>query len=138
MFRLYSKGCEYAIRAMSQVAPRDGEEYFTAKAVCHKSGAPELSTRKIFQALVQRGLLKATPGPGGGYTFARPPEKLTMLSLIEAIDGQETFNRCVMGLSTCSNRRACPLHATWVKAKKRLLGALAATTLQDLQEAVKP
>ena len=138
MFRLYSKGCEYAIRALSQVALCKGKERFTIKEVCRRSGAPELSTRKIFQALVQRGFLKATPGPGGGYTFTQPPDQLTMLSLIEAVDGQGTFNRCVMGLPACSDRRACPLHAMWVKAKQPLLGELAATTLQDLQEAVNP
>lgn len=106
MFRLYSKGCEYAIRALSQVARRGGQARFTVKDVCRISGAPELSTRKIFQALVQREVLQATPGPGGGYTFAQPPEQLTMLKLIEAVDGQGTFNRCIMGLSTCGDRRA--------------------------------
>lgn len=135
MFRLYSKGCEYAIRALSQVARRGGRARFTVKEVCRMSGAPELSTRKIFQALVQRGFLRAVPGPGGGYTFTQPPETLTMLRLIEAVDGQGTFNRCIMGLPTCSDRRACPLHARWVKAKRQLLEELAAVTLQDLQEA---
>src|SRR3989338_4262525 len=118
MFRLYSKGCEYAIRALVQAAGRDGTARFTLKEVCERSGVPELSTRKIFQALAQRGFLRATPGPGGGYALTQPPEKLTMLKLIEAVDGGETFNRCIMGLPVCSDRRACPLHARWVKTKR--------------------
>ena len=136
MFRLYSKGCEYAIRALSQAAVREGQERFTVKEVCKRSGAPELSTRKIFQSLVQRGCLKATPGPGGGYALTRKPEKIAILSLIEAIDGDGTFARCIMGLPACSDRRACPLHATWLRAKQRLLTELKATTLRDLGDAV--
>lgn len=137
MFRLYSKGCEHAIRALSQAALGGGKERFTVKEVCRLSGAPELSTRKIFQSLVQRGVLKATPGPGGGYALTRRPERVPVLSLIEAIDGEDAFQQCVMGLPTCSNRRACPLHATWLRVKQRLLSELESTTLQDLSNAVR-
>ena len=67
MFRLYSKGCEYAIRAMLHMVPGEEPQWFQAKMVCKKAGIPESFTRKIFQALVGGGFLNASRGPGGGY-----------------------------------------------------------------------
>jgi Rrf2 family protein len=134
MFRLYSKGCEYAIRALMQLTAAERGGTFTAKAVCCRAGIPEPFTRKIFQALVQGGFLAAVPGRRGGYRLKRAPERLSARCLIEAVDGAQTFGSCVMGLPVCSDRGPCPMHATWRSAKQHLLAALETITLQDLMD----
>ena len=138
MFRLYSKGCEHTIRALLFFVPDDGKKNCAAKEVCEKAKIPEPSTRKIFQSLVQGGFLKAITGPGGGYALRRSPDKINVLSLIKAVDGKNTFEGCVMGLSACRQNNPCPLHQTWRKVKKILLQELKSTTLQDLIDASKP
>lgn len=141
MFRLYSKGCQYAIRALLHMQRMSGQRgaSFTAKAVCRQAGIPEAFTRKIFQALVQSGLLAAVPGRSGGYHLNQDPARLSVRRLIEAIDGPQTFDQCVMGLPVCGDEGPCPLHATWRNAKQHLLAALETITLQDLMEiAVTP
>lgn len=132
MFRLYSKGCEYAIRALMYAVQDGAANRFSAAEVCRKADIPEYFTRKIFQALVQGGFLEASRGPGGGYVLTRPPEQISMLDVIHAVDGEETFDHCIMGLRECSDAGGCPMHPLWSEAKQSMLKQLAETTLQDV------
>ncbi|MCC6697162.1 MAG: Rrf2 family transcriptional regulator [Candidatus Hydrogenedentes bacterium] len=134
MFKLYSKGCEYALRALTYAASRSGNGRFQAKDVCEKADIPESFTRKVFQALTQGGFLQAVRGPGGGYELSRPPEKISLLDVIEAVEGQDTFEHCVLGFPECGGKHPCPLHETWSKAKRQLMAQLEHRTLQDLAD----
>ena len=136
MFRLYSKGCEYTIRALSHISTNKAYKYFVAKEVCLNAGIPESFTRKILQRRVQSGFLKAVTGPGRGYTLAWPPKKISMLSIIKAVDGAHTFERCIMGLPRCEDRRPCPLHKIWKGSRANLLSVLERKTLQDMIDSV--
>lgn len=138
MFRLYSKGCEYTIRALMHLLPQQEDRYVGAKEICRRARIPEPFTRKMFQALVQKGLLRAVPGPRGGYQLACPPEKISVLRVIRAVEGEDAFDTCILGLPTCNNRNACPLHVTWSRAKRSLLPDLTATTLRDLVQKKSP
>lgn len=132
MFRLYSKGCEYAIRALTHIGPANSDDKFQAKSICEKAGIPESFTRKIFQALVQAGFLKASRGPGGGYALAKEPDTVSLLEVIKAVDGAETFSGCIMGLDECSGENPCPLHSVWSVAKEDMLDQLESRTVLDL------
>ncbi|MBP8130782.1 MAG: Rrf2 family transcriptional regulator [Candidatus Hydrogenedentes bacterium] len=132
MFRLYSKGCEYAIRALLCVVPKGEVRRFQAAEICKRVGIPEPYTRKVFQALVRGGFLRASRGPGGGYELTRDPRSITLLEVIRAVDGDGTFDQCVMGLPQCGSDRPCPLHPVWSEAKEQLLEQLARQTLEDL------
>lgn len=132
VFRLYSKGCEYAIRALMEVGPAGNDERFQAKKVCDKAGIPESFTRKVFQSLVQGGFLEAARGPGGGYVLSEAPDRISLLQVIEAVDGDDTFAGCILGLPECGSSKPCPLHPVWAEAKGDLLAQLESKTLQDL------
>ncbi|GMU91061.1 MAG: hypothetical protein AMXMBFR4_01190 [Candidatus Hydrogenedentota bacterium] len=132
MFKLYSKGCEYALRALSFAAMTNGEGRFKTREICEWTGIPESYARKMFLALVHRGLLRAIRGPGGGYALTRSPGRITLLDIIQAVDGKDTFDHCVMGLQICDSADPCPLHETWARAKERLLAQLRRRTLEDL------
>ena len=132
VFKLYSKGCEYTLRALIASAP-DGEvKRFRAKDVCRRSGVPEPYARKALQALAQAGLLRSVLGPGGGYELGRDPTDITLLEVIRLVDGADTFDHCLLGLPECGETQPCPLHDVWSSAKEKLLEALDSKTLQDL------
>ena len=137
MFRLYSKGCEYAIRALTLIPPSTDNQRFQTKEICERAGIPESFARKIFQSLVQGGFLEAFRGPGGGYALKEDPSEISLLRIIKAVDGEDTFAGCVMGLPRCDSLKPCPLHFTWATAKARLLATLEAKTLQDLINTVR-
>lgn len=132
MFRLYSKGCEYVIRALAQVNAVGDGKCFSVKEICEKADLPEWYTRKVFQALVREGLLKASRGPGGGYKFGVPPGKISILRMIQAIDGKHVLDQCIMGSGECKDRDPCPLHKKWVKIKAGLISQLRSVTIQEL------
>ncbi len=138
MFKLYSKGCEYAVRALVYVIDGndDGQARFLAAEICKQAAIPEAYTRKVFQALVQGGFLTAHRGPGGGYSLTRPSSEITILDVILAVDGEDTFGQCIMGLPGCGGEKPCPLHHIWVEAKERMLHQLRNCTLQEIKDTV--
>jgi len=137
MFKLYSKGCEYALRALVQISSSDSDKRFSPKDVCRKADIPEAYTRKVFQALVEGGFLDSITGPGGGYALKRRSDQISLLQIIHAVDGEDTFKQCVMGLSECDNKKPCPVHEVWKRMRKNLTLELKAQTLQDLIETKK-
>ena len=134
MFKLYSKGCEYALRALTYAASHTDNGRFQAKDVCEKTDIPESFTRKVLQALVQGGFLQAVRGPGGGYELTKRADEITLLDVIRAVEGEDTFDHCVLGFPTCGSKHPCPLHETWVGAKGELLAQLERRTLQELAD----
>lgn len=132
MFKLYSKGCQHALRALAYAhLERDGAR-FQPKEVCKRTGIPEPFTRKVLQSLVQGGFLIAYRGPGGGYALAKPAREISLLDVIKAVEGDDTFDHCVMGLPQCGGDNPCPIHALWAQTKVKLLHDLNSKSLADI------
>jgi Rrf2 family transcriptional regulator, iron-sulfur cluster assembly transcription factor len=130
MFQLYSSGVKHTLRALVQFQV-SGKTY-AASEICRKAGIPEHFSRKMLQTLVQRRILRAVSGPGGGYRLAKKSSQISILSIIESIDGIENYDYCVMGFSQCSQMKQCPLHRGWARVKKRILGDFRKKTVKDL------
>lgn len=137
MFCLYSKGCEYAIRALAEISGAESNANFRAKDICRNAGIPEPYARKTFQALVQNGFLKAVPGPGGGYSLARNPKNTTVMDVVDAVEGKGNYSQCMMGLAVCNDQKPCSLHFVWLKLKGQMIDALRSRTLSELSESLK-
>ena len=131
MFRLYSKGCEYAIRGLMHLPTRI-DSNVGIQEISVRAQVPEHFTRKMFQILARKGILAAISGPNGGYRLVRKPEQVSLLEIIEIIDGVDPLSACVLGLPVCDDRSPCALHNAWSKAKKTLLPDLRGTSIADL------
>lgn len=135
MFKLYSRGCQHALWALAFAhLERDGAR-FQPREVCKRTGIPEPFTRKVLQALVQGGFLNAHRGPGGGYSLARSATDISLLDVIRAVEGNDTFDHCVMGLPSCVGKSPCPIHPMWAETKSKLMNDLAAKSLADFAAA---
>lgn len=131
MFRLYSKGCEYAIRGLMHL-PKEQDSNVGVEEVSTRARIPKHFTRKMFQVLARKGILTAISGPNGGYRLARRPEQISLLEIIEIVDGADFLDACVLGLPVCDDRSPCALHNAWSKAKKSLLPDFRETSIADL------
>ena len=131
-FRLFSKNCEYTIWSIGYMAASKTQKMFLAKNICRKLRIPEFYTRKGLQAVARSGILESVPGPGGGYRLAKGVGNLSILKIIQSVDGKDTFNHCMMGLSRCGEKNPCEIHEVWAKAKEGLLRALDSVSLNDL------
>jgi Rrf2 family protein len=80
-------GCVYALRALEHLAAQPGGRPATARDIAEAQGAPKRFLLRALKALVSAGLLRSLRGPAGGYRLARPAAKITLLEVVEAVDG---------------------------------------------------
>lgn len=132
---LYSKTCEYAMRAVAYLAVRGVGVYVTTREVKQAVRIPGPYLSKIFQVLIRKSILKARQGPTGGIALVRKPQRLSLLNVIQAIERTELMGTdCVMGLAKCSSKCACPMHDEWEDSKKKMVKKLATSSILDISE----
>jgi Rrf2 family transcriptional regulator, iron-sulfur cluster assembly transcription factor len=82
---------------------------------------------QALRPLITGGWITSEVGPRGGYALMASTGQLTVLELVEAIEGPVEDGRCVLQRATCPNPDPCALHDAWVRARDALLTVLAAT-----------
>jgi Rrf2 family protein len=84
---------------------------------------------QVMGPLVQAGWVRSDPGPTGGYELAADLEELSVLAVIEAIDGPTENGRCVVAGGLCAARQPCSLHVAWASARHELVTSLGSTSV---------
>lgn len=108
------------------------EERVGLKQIARATDSPEAFTAKILQALSRQGLLISTKGPSGGFSLSKPAEALNLAQIVEAIDGDQIFMGCGLGLERCDASRPCPVHFKFASVRDALSEMLHKTTLKEL------
>jgi Rrf2 family protein len=103
-----------------------------AKEIAEAEKIPIAFLWKILQTLARRRLIRSFKGVRGGYELGHPPDQLTLNMIVEATDSAVRVDNCVLGLPSCSDDNACPLHDTWKDVRGRMLDMLHRNTLADL------
>jgi Rrf2 family protein len=131
---LYSVGCEYAIQALSRLAGRvKPGEYCLLRDILDGADLPGHFVGKIFQTLVREDILVSAKGRGGGFALCRPPDKITLRQVVEAIDGSGRHKkRCFLGFSECEDHPDCRNHRRCDRMRDQIDELLDETTLADL------
>jgi Rrf2 family iron-sulfur cluster assembly transcriptional regulator len=133
---IYSAGCEYAIRAIAELARHWPEkQYVLLRAVARETGLAGPYLGKLMQRLVLAGIVQSLKGRTGGYRLARDPKKVHLIDIVKTIDGTEQLSRSIAGLGPWREREACPHHRAWAKLHAQLLRMLETTTAGDLAQA---
>ena len=134
MFKL-SKGAEYAIRGLLHLSMQDPGKVSYVEEVAEAQDVPRAYLAKIFQALTKKGLLRSTRGQGGGFTLLRDPAELSVLEVIEAMEGPVHLNECLIHIGFCERDKICPMHELWAEAQSKLFKVLKGTTFAILSSA---
>lgn len=132
MLKLYSKACEHAIMALSNITWGQHDRRFSVNELCRQPSIKVSYARKAFQLLSQGNILKAVTGPGGGYTFMRPPDQISLFEVVQCIDGAGCFDKCVLGLPHCSDHNCCPMHTKWKPIKSQVQRSLKKISLEEI------
>lgn len=127
-----TRQADYALRATMEVARLPYGDRAPTAAIATRQQIPLPFLAKIVSQLVVRGILEATRGASGGVSLARPAEAITMLEIIEAIDGPIMINRCTRDPSACELSTTCPFCEIFTDAQKMLVERLGNTTLANL------
>jgi len=130
---MLSKRCEYGLRAvLFLVAQRERRPYVSIREISDTLDVSFHFLTKILQALTEGGLLTSYRGPSGGVALARDAHAITLLNLIDCLEGPDLFRSCVLGLEDCGARKPCPLHADWTAQRKALRDMFSRTSLAEL------
>lgn len=127
-----TRQADYALRATMEVARMEFGERAPTATIAERQNIPLPFLAKIVSQLVVRGILEATRGASGGVSLARPADTITMLEVVEAIDGPITINRCTRDPSVCELSVSCPLCEIFTEAQQVLVSKLESTTLNQL------
>lgn len=122
-----SQGVGYAVKAMGCLS-EGGDSHFV-RDVAECAQVPPSYLTKVFKKLVDADILTSKRGWAGGTRLARAPESITLLEIVEAIDGKDWNCGCLLGQDFCSDDRACPTHAFWKVERQKIAANLRETTL---------
>lgn len=121
---VFTKGTEYAIKALSYMAKHKNQEYFGVRELADFLNVSSTYLAKILQKLVHSGFVKSVTGPGGGFGLNKQAENIRLIDIIDALGDRDFLEHCVLGWSECGDKNPCPFHLTWkdfrVEMKKRL------------------
>ena len=134
---LLSQACKYGLRAMVRLAA-NGEAPALSRDIAHALQIPEHFLAKILQDLSRNRLLESFKGRGGGFRLARAPGTIKLLEVVEAIEGPQFGQSCLLGLPRCSDEAPCPLHYQWSDLRVTILHMLEETSIQHVLEGSLP
>ena len=132
---MFSKSCEYAIKAMIFVAQKsDNETRIGVKEIAKGTDAPEHFIAKIMQDLSRRKLIHSVKGPNGGFYMDKQDLMSSIADVVRAIDGDKIYSDCVLGLKACSEKNPCPVHHEFKEVKKNLIKMIEKNTIGEFKE----
>ena len=143
---IFSNPSEYAIRALSELVIMSQDAvpgtsrrpgYVMLDRLTEQANLPREFLAKIFRQLVEGGILTSAKGPGGGFALARPAHDISLLNVIEVVDGGHQIDGCVVGLARCNDTMPCPQHDLFKPIRQRLRAYLSTTTLADTAASLK-
>jgi Rrf2 family protein len=129
-----TKRSDYAIRAMLALTMAE-EGLLSSRKIAEEMKIPPRFLPQIMGDLTRAGLVDAHPGRAGGYKLARPASAVTLLTVIEAVEGDPHRQICVMRGTACGQDGECGVHDVFYAAESAILEKLAGATLQGIIDA---
>ncbi|MBK6345057.1 MAG: Rrf2 family transcriptional regulator [Bacteroidales bacterium] len=136
---MFSKACEYAIRATIYIARQSMEGLRASLAdISREIDSPIAFTSKILQQLVKAEIIYSTRGQTGGfYIESAMMESITIAGIVTAIDGDAIYTDCGLGLKECSGAEPCPVHEKFAEIRESLKNVLESTNIASLASGLK-
>ena len=136
---MFSKACEYGIRATIYIAVKSLEnKRVSLKDIAKEIDSPEAFTAKILQVLSRDGIIDSAKGPMGGFEIdIKKMNKIKLSQVVSAIDGDSIYTKCGLGLKECSAKRPCPVHDQFKKIREDLQKMLETTNIHELSLGLK-
>jgi Rrf2 family protein len=127
-----TRQADYAIRAVRYLAKQGSNQRSATSTVAQEMKIPPSFLAKIISQLSIAGLLHTSRGARGGVSLARDPKEISLLDVVEAIDGPILLNECVGDPESCVFNNDCLVHPIWVEAQESLVKRLRGTTFDKL------
>lgn len=120
---------DLAVRALRVLA--DSSTRVKGPALAEAVGSTSGFVSQVVNPLVRNGWVRSDPGPSGGYSLAVDLASVSVLDVVEAIEGPTDSGRCVLADRPCNETGTCALHGPWLRAQTQLLRELDAVSVAD-------
>jgi len=127
-----SRKIDYGLRAMVFLASMPAGEVIPFREVARRMDVPEEFLAKILKTLVGKKLVLSARGARGGYQLARPAADISMLDVIEAVEGPVRVNVCQDNHDACKLSRSCTMYGVWKLGQERMLEVYRSARLDRL------
>lgn len=127
-----TRQADYAVRAVLYLARLGTNQRAATSQVAKEQKIPPSFLAKIISQLSIAGLLNTSRGARGGVSLARDPAQISLIDVVEAIDGPIKLNECVGAGDTCELSEDCPIHPIWEETQAQLVSRLQNTTFDKL------
>lgn len=132
---MLSVTCKIGIKAVIYLAARFGE-HTSIKEIAAAINASEHTVGKLLQLLVKKGVINSMKGPSGGFYITKAQRRQPVMHVLQAIDGNELFTACVLGLNKCSSTQPCPVHHDFKPARDQIKAFFTTRRIADLCDGV--
>ncbi len=126
-----SRRADYALQAMIYLASAD-KARTAAPEIAEHMGLSVHYLRQVLRELTRARLVISSPAPTGGYALARPADEITVLEIVEALEGPISVTECMLRGGPCHWRDVCPIHQVWSGALQAMTDQLALGSLASL------
>ena len=135
---MFSKACEYAIRATVYLAQKTSEaEKLGVEAIAEGIDAPKAFVAKILQQLNREAVIRSVKGPNGGFFLSDALKDQPVWNVLVAFSEEERVTNCVMGLHLCNDKKPCPLHLQYKDIKHQLVQMFKEKKIKEMAESMK-
>ena len=131
---MITRATDYAIRVLLYLSKKPYGELSTKKEVSERCGIPVSFLAKIVQILSKQRLINIKKGAQGGYILSKKPENITLLEVIEIMEGKIFLNQCIKEKEICEFYSNCAIHKMWDNLTEKLREELKRVNFQDLAQ----
>jgi Rrf2 family protein len=122
-----TRQADYALRAVLYLSKIEPDKKASTALIAKSQKIPPSFLAKIISQLSIAGIIHTSRGAHGGVSLARPPSEVTMLDVVEAIDGPIKLNDCTDNAAECPFGEDCPLQEVWCSTQEELVAKLRTT-----------
>jgi len=126
------RNTDYALRAIVNLAAHYGNEPVSTRTIAVQEDISYQLACKLMQKLQNARFVKSCMGPKGGFVLGRKPSKISLLEVIEAIQGPISLNRCLLSVNACPKQKGCTVRARLVGLQECIYEYLSGITLDEL------
>ena len=133
-----TKASIYAIYGLACLAKQPRGKLVPMPVIVRGTGLPSKHLAKIFRMLVRAGMLRAIPGPNGGYALAKHPKKISVLDVLDLTEGPFTRESCVLRQWPCARVASCAVGSKLLDVEARMLRAYGRLSISTIAQESRP
>lgn len=134
-----TKASEYSLRATAALVEfYENDKTATVAEIAVGEAIPESFLRKLLKPLIRADIVRSERGYSGGITLAKSPKDISVLDVIEAVDGKLSLNDCVLNPTECGLISRCAIYGLWAETTELITNHLSDYSIQDVRRKYPP